>query len=170
MWLQKHKTTKVRSVIQWPASSQPWAGPQPHEPEHPPNLLTQNAGVRESWLIPFVFTQSTDRGVVTQRTHPLHAVCGEVSKEGGTVGERHKVSSKTESPEILRALKREGKPPGFKAQRLGSGPLPAQTGIVLGLASPTPCYHPTLQFHNPITAHALQIPHLSPGMLRAYPC
>lgn len=62
MWLQKHKTTKVRSVIQWPASSQPWAGPQPHEPEHPPNLLTQNAGVRESWLIPFVFTQSTDGG------------------------------------------------------------------------------------------------------------
>lgn len=109
-------------------------------------------------------------GGVTQRTHPLHAVCGEVSKEGGTVGERHKVSSKTESPEILRALKREGKPPGFKAQRLGSGPLPAQTGIVLGLASPTPCHHPTLQFHNPITAHALQIPHLSPGMLRAYPC
>lgn len=117
MWLRKHKTTKVRSVIQWPASSQPWAGPQPHEPEHPPNLLTQNAGVRESWLIPFVSTQSTDRGVVTQRTHPLHAVCGEVSKEGGTVGERHKVSSKTESPETLRALKREGKPPGFTAQR-----------------------------------------------------
>ena len=33
------------------------------------------------------------------------------------MGERHKVSSKTESPETLRALKREGKPPGFTAQR-----------------------------------------------------
>ena len=169
MWLRKHKTTKVRSVIQWPASSQPWAGPQPHEPEHPPNLLTQNAGVRESWLIPFVSTQSTDRGVVTQRTHPLHAVCGEVSKEGGTVGERHKVSSKTESPETLRALKREGKPPGFTAQR---ALVLSQHRQALSWAwlPPLPATIPTLQFHNPITAHALQIPHLSPGMLRAYPC
>ena len=33
------------------------------------------------------------------------------------MGERHKVSSKTESPETLRAQKREGKPPGFTAQR-----------------------------------------------------
>ena len=170
MWLQKHKTTKVRSVIQWPASSQPWAGPQPHEPEHPPNLPTQNAGVRESWLIPFISMQSTDRGVATQKTHPLHAVCGEVNKESGTVGERHEVSSKTDSPETLGALKREDKPPGFTAQRLGSGPLPAQTGIVLGLASPTPCHNPTLQLHNAIIAHALQIPHLSPGLLRADPC
>ena len=114
--------------------------------------------------------QSTDRGVATQKTHPLHAVCGEVNKESGTVGERHEVSSKTDSPETLGALKREDKPPGFTAQRLGSGPLPAQTGIVLGLASPTPCHNPTLQLHNAIIAHALQIPHLSPGLLRADPC
>ena len=33
------------------------------------------------------------------------------------MGERHKVSSKTESPDTLPALKREGKPPGFTAQR-----------------------------------------------------
>ena len=169
MWLQKLKTTKVRSVIQWPASSQPWAGPQPHEPEHPPNLLTQNAWVREGWLFPSVSTQSTDSRVATQRTHPSHAVCGEVSKEGGTVGERHEVSSKTEGPETLRALRREGTPPGFTAQRPGSGPLPAQRAIFLGLASPTPCHHPTFQLCGPIIAHALQIPHLSPGMMRADP-
>ena len=53
------------------------------------------------------------------------------------------VSSKTEAPETLGALRREGKPLGFRAQWPGSCPLPAQTGTVLGLASPCPNTAPT---------------------------
>ena len=45
--------------------------------------------------------------MVTQRTCPSHAICGEVRKEGRTGGERHLVSSKTEGPETLGALRRE---------------------------------------------------------------
>lgn len=79
------------------------------------------------------------------------------------MGERHKVSSKTESPEILRALKREGKPPGFKAQRLGSGPLPAQTGIVLGLASPLPATTPPFSSTTPSLPMHCRSPILAQG-------
>ena len=52
------------------------------------------------------------------------------------------MSSKTEGPKTLGALRREVKPPGFTAQRLGFSPLPAQTNTVLGLTSPTPSEHP----------------------------
>ena len=52
------------------------------------------------------------------------------------------MSSKIEGPKTLGALRREVKPPGFTAQRLGFGPLPAQTSTVLGLTSPTPSEHP----------------------------
>ena len=77
------------------------------------------------------------------------------------------VSSKTEGLETLGALRTEGCSPGFTAQWPGSGPLPAQTGTVLGFPAPTPP-HPS----GPglIPAHALQIPHLSSGLLRADPC
>ena len=95
------------------------ARPQPHTAEHPPSLLTQNVegGVREVWLFPSVSKQSTDRGLVTQRTCPSHAVCGEVSKEEcRTVGERHVVSSKSEGTKTLEALRREGGVPCFTVQ------------------------------------------------------
>lgn len=42
--LQIYRTTKVWSLIQQSPSSQPWAGPQPYEPELHPSLLTQNGG------------------------------------------------------------------------------------------------------------------------------
>ena len=77
------------------------------------------------------------------------------------MGERHKVSSKTEGLKTLGALRREGGSPGFTAQWPGSGPLPAQTGTVLGLASPTPSPQPC-----PRTA---DIP-LSPGLVNTDPC
>lgn len=73
--------------------------------------------VREVWLFPSVSTQSTDRGVVTRRTRPSHAVCGEVSKEEGrTAGERHLVGSKSEGTKTLEALRREGGFPCFTVQ------------------------------------------------------
>ena len=74
-----------------------------------------------------------------QRTRPSHAVCGEVRKDGWTAGERYKVSSKTEGLETLGALRREG---GFTAQWPGFGPLSAESGTVLGLASSTPGPNP----------------------------
>ena len=77
------------------------------------------------------------------------------------------MSSKTEGLESLGALRREGGSPGFTAQWPGSGPLPAQTGTVLGFVSPTPGPHPTPQLPGQIPAHALQIPHLSTGLLHA---
>ena len=86
---------------------------------------------------------------MTQRTRPSHAVCGEVRKEGGSAEERHKVSSKAEGLETLGALRREDGSPGFTAQCPGSGPLPAQTGKVLGLASPAPGPQCTPQFPGP---------------------
>ena len=62
---------------------------------------------------------------MTQRTHPSHAVCWEVNKEGRTAGERQLVSSNTEGTETLEALRREGGFPGFTVQWAGSGPFPA---------------------------------------------
>ena len=48
--------------------------------------------------------------MVTQRTRPSHAVCGEVSKEEcRTVGERHVVSSKSEGTKTLEALRKIGR-------------------------------------------------------------
>ena len=44
MWLHKYRTSKARSLTQWPPISQPWTGPQPHVSEHPPSLLTQKGG------------------------------------------------------------------------------------------------------------------------------
>ena len=59
-------------------------------------------------------------------------------------------------------------PPGFAAQEPASGPFSAQTGTVLGLASPRPPPHPSGP--GPITAHALKIPHVTLGLLRADLC
>ena len=53
------------------------------------------------------------------------------------------VSSKTKGHETLGTLRREGRSPGFAAQWSGSGPFSAQTGTVLGLASPQPPPHPS---------------------------
>ena len=80
------------------------------------------------------------------------------------------MSLKKEGVETPGALRREGGSPGFTAQWLGSGPLPAQTGTVLHLVPPSTGPHPTPQLPGPITAHALQIPHLSPGLLSADLC
>ena len=86
------------------------------------------------------------------------------------MGERHKVSSKTEGLKTLGALRREGGSPGFTAQWPGSGPLPAQTGTVLGLASPTPSPHLTPQIPSPQPCpRTADIP-LSPGLVNTDPC
>lgn len=80
------------------------------------------------------------------------------------------MSLKTEGVKTLGAVRREGSSSGFTAQGLGSGPLPAQTGTVLGLVSPSPGPHHNPQLPGPITAHALQMLHLSPGMLSTHLC
>ena len=80
------------------------------------------------------------------------------------------MSLKTEGVKTLGAVRREGGSSGFTAQGLGSGPLPAQTGTVLGLVSPSPGPHPNPQLPGPITAHALKIPHVTLGLLRADLC
>ena len=105
--------------------------------------------VTDGWLFPSASTLSTDRRVATQRTHPSLAVCKGVRKQGWTGGERHMVSSKTKSPETLGTLRKETGPPGFASQWLGSGPFSAQTGTVLGLASPPSTHHsPHLRTHH----------------------
>ena len=121
----------------------PWSRHQPHVLKHPLSLVTQKGVVTDGWLFPSASTLSTNRRVATQRTRPSHAVCREVRKEGGTGGERHMVSSKTKGHETLGTLRREGRSPGFAAQWSGSGPFSAQTGTVLGLASPQPPPHPS---------------------------
>ena len=77
---------------------------------------------------------------------------------------------KTEGTETRGALRRESGSPGFTVQWPGSGPLQAHTDTVLGLASPTPGPHSTPQLPGAFPAHALQIPSLSPELLRADPC
>lgn len=171
MWLWIHRTTKVRSLTQQPSNSQAWAGPQPHMPERPPSPLTQNVGVgwvREVWLFPSVSMGSTDGRVVPQKTRPSHAVCGEVSKEGRTARERHMVSSKTEGTKTLGALRREA---SLASQCSGQVlVLSSIDGHCPGLSlyHPQPPPHPSAP--GPIPAHALQIYHLRPGLMRADVC
>ena len=88
------------------SNTMPWSGRGPSAPASCKPGNTEE-GVTEGWIFPSISTLSADRGMVTQRTCPSHAICGEVRKEGRTGGERHLVSSKTEGPETLGALRRE---------------------------------------------------------------
>ena len=122
-------------------------------------------GVKEAWVFPSISMQSTDRGVETQRTRPSMESVGSSGRRARQwEREAHEchMSSKTDGPEILGALRREGGFPCFTVQWLGSGPLPAQPGTVLGLGSPLPAPIPPLSSWA-IPAHALQIPILAQG-------
>ena len=131
-------------------------------------LVTQKGVVTDGWLFPSASTLSTDRRVATQRTRPSLAVCREVRKEGWTGGEWQVLSSKTKSPETLGALRREGGSPWLCSPVAGLWSFLStdRHSPVLGFPHQPPP-HPSSQAPSLLT---LQIPHVTPGLLRADLC